>query len=500
MKGSQEDEPDGQAPTTVAEDLIRQISESVTVRSVVSRRAGRGGLTRPAPERPAALPEPPLAPPQPAGAAPALEPVAPVAAPAAPPVSLPEAPAFSPPAPLELPVPRAPGPAEPATELFPAPVPPRPVLAVFCFHAPDCAIGRYVARTLPLLAARQTRVHLFSRQPFNLEAKGLRTHVLGGGDSADLQADAQQFTQASLAAFEAECGAESAGVTALGFEWVSVNLLLELERARQVGILLSLHSLEKQRSDMAGELSRAIQDIEVAGLAKAQAVLIHNAATGDEAGNLLPQCKDRLVPVAEAFPVDDFCSGLDAGAVKARFQVGPIDPTVLFVGELDDRHGPDIIMKAAHDVLKNQPQVRFVFVGDGAQLWPLRVHARYLQLEHAVRVVGHLEGKALHELLEAADIVCLPSREATEDWPILAGWAAKHPVLATHNVGGQLIQHEQDGVLFYPSENSCVWGIERVLRDEELRERVRQNGHQKLLARYGWGQAAAQLEELMCKR
>jgi glycosyltransferase involved in cell wall biosynthesis len=203
--------------------------------------------------------------------------------------------------------------------------------------------------------------------------------------------------------------------------------------------------------------------------------------------------------VPPAFPVDDFRSGLDPGAVKARFQVGPVDPTVLFIGSLDDRHGPDILLNAARDVLKTHPQVRFIFVGDGPLLWPLRVHARYLQLEYCVRLVGHMEGKALYELVAACDIVCLPSRESTGDWPILAAWAAKRPVVATHNAGGALIQHDQDGVLFYPSENSCVWSIDRILRDDALRERLRENGHQSLLARHGWGKAAQQIEELLQK-
>jgi len=492
MRDSQENNAGGEPKNTVAEDLIRQISESMTVRNVVSRKAGRRALAGPGPLPPGILLEPAVPAPQP---------------PAAPAVCLPEAPAPLPPAPVEAPVPLEHRAAEPAPLTLPSPPGgegrvrgARPLLAVFCFHDPDCAIGRYVARTMPLLAARQTRVHVFSRKPFNLEAPGVQVHVIGGDETGDLLADAQEFAERALAGFEAECAAQSQRVTALGFEWVSVKLLVELEQMQQAAILLSLHSLEAQRSNMSSELSRTIQAVEAEGLAKAQVVLVHNAATAGEAAKLVPECQGRLVQVAEAFPIDDFCSGLDAGAVKARFQVGPVDPTVLFVGELDERHGPDIIMKAAQDVLKKQPQVRFVFVGDGPLLWPLRVHTRYLQLEHAVRIVGHLAGKALYELIEAADIVCVPSRDSTEDWPILAAWAARRPVLATHNVGGKLIQHEQDGVLIYPSENSCVWGIERVLRDEDLRQRLRENGHQKLLARCGWGQAAAQLEELMSKR
>ena len=51
---------------------------------------------------------------------------------------------------------------------------------------------------------------------------------------------------------------------------------------------------------------------------------------------------------------------LDAGAVKARYQVGPIDPTILCVGDLDDKYGPDLLVKAMPGILKNHKQARLV--------------------------------------------------------------------------------------------------------------------------------------------
>ena len=66
-------------------------------------------------------------------------------------------------------------------------------------------------------------------------------------------------------------------------------------------------------------------------------------------------------------------------------------------------------------------------------------------------------------------MVVVPSRESTPWWPIQAGWAAARPVVATHQAAPGLLEHEQDSVLVYPSENSLVWGIERVLFDADLR-------------------------------
>ena len=148
-------------------------------------------------------------------------------------------------------------------------------------------------------------------------------------------------------------------------------------------------------------------------------------------------------------------------------------------------------------ILKNPKQARLIIAGEGALYWPLRVYTRYLLLEHAVRLVGSVEGQAMHELVQAADVIAVPSREATPWWPILAAWAAGRPVVATHAAAPALLAHDVDSELCYPIENSCVWGIERLLYDPELGRRLTQRGLQKLDDRFGWNAVAAQVETLM---
>jgi glycosyltransferase involved in cell wall biosynthesis len=169
----------------------------------------------------------------------------------------------------------------------------------------------------------------------------------------------------------------------------------------------------------------------------------------------------------------------------------------VFVGDLDERYGPDLLIKAMPAVLKNHKQARLVIVGEGQLYWPLRVYTRYLLLEQAVRLVGHVDGPALQELIQAADIVAVPSRDATPWWPIQAAWAARRPVVATHQTAPTLLEHERDAVLVYPSENSCVWGIERILYDAGLRQKLAEHGSDKLDERFGWGSVAALVHELM---
>jgi glycosyltransferase involved in cell wall biosynthesis len=373
-----------------------------------------------------------------------------------------------------------------------------PVLAILCFEEPDSRIGGFVSKLTEALARRHVPVHVFARKRFAVAA-GVSLHVVGHGsaDEEDLLARVQDFTQRACNAFLKQFPAGTRNIRLLGCEWSSIPAFSILRSIRKVEVLLSLHSLERQRSDMTDDVSKKIVDIELTGLREADTILVHGAATAEAVQEILPARASKVVQAPELFPVQQFANVLDAGSIKARYQVGPVDPTILFIGDLDERYGPDLLVRSMPGILKNNGQVRLIIVGEGNLYWPLRVYVRYLLLEHAVRLPGSVEGKALAELIQAADVIALPSRESTPWWPIQAAWAAGKPVVATHAAAPELLEHSQDSVLVYPSENSCVWGIERILFDPEFGRTLVGKGREKLDERFGWGNMAARVKELI---
>jgi glycosyltransferase involved in cell wall biosynthesis len=371
-----------------------------------------------------------------------------------------------------------------------------PALAMFCYEAPDGMVGRYVARLSAALARRKVAVHLYTRHDFPT-VPGVTVHAVGEGGEGGLVAQVQEFTNRACNLFLQQLQAGTAPATLMGHEWSAVPALSLLHSLKGLDTILTLHSLERQRSDMTGELSRRIEEIETSGLREAKAVLTHTGATAEVAKYWVPECAGRIGCLRQPFPTEKFPKVADPGAVKARYNVGPVDPTIVYLGDLDDRYGPDLLVKAMPPVLRNHPQARLVIVGDGQLYWPLRVYARYLLLEHAVRLVGHLEDDRLHELIGAAEVIAVPSRTATPWWPIQAAWAARRPVIATHNAAPGLLEHEKDAVLFHPNENSCVWGIERILFDPDLGQAIAGRGADKLEERFGWNIVAEQVEQLI---
>jgi glycosyltransferase involved in cell wall biosynthesis len=380
----------------------------------------------------------------------------------------------------------------------PARAKPRQAVALFCYEPADGPVGRKVAHTAAALARRGNTVHLFTRHDYPKAATaGVRVHAVGEGDAAGLLAQVNAYTSRATNAFLQQFPHGNGNVTLMGYEWSAAPALSLLRGLNNARTVLSLHSLERQRSDMTSEMSRQIEAIELTGLRDAGTLWLHDGATAEVAKYWVPDCGGRIVNAYAPFPADDFTGVTDPGVVKARFQVGPTDPTIVYVGDFSDHYGPDLLVKAMPAVLRNHPQARLVLIGCGDLYWPLKVHVRYALLEHAVRLPGNIEGPELNELIQAADAIALPSRGATPWWPILAAWAAGRPVVASHEAAPALLEHDKDCVRIYPAPTSCVWGIERILYDAEFARRIGTAGRDKLEERYGWNAVAEQVEELL---
>ncbi len=367
--------------------------------------------------------------------------------------------------------------------------------AIFCFEDPGSAVGRFAADVARLLAARDHPVHVFTRLEMALAEPGIVVHTIGDSVDNDLIGRVRSFTLRASSVFNGDLPADLVDPVLIGCEWSSIPALQILSAMRKCPVILYLQTLERQRSAMHTPLSRQIEELEIQGLQRAKSVFASGIATTDAARRLAPDFAANITPLAAVFPVADFQRTLDAGAIKARFQIGPIDPTILCVGNLDEEHGSDLLIKAVPVILKKHPQARFIFVGDGPLFWTLRIYARYLLLDHAVRIVGHLEGEALNELIQAADLVFVPSRTQTESWPVLAGWSAGKAVVATHETAAGMIEHEQNGVLIYPLADSCAWAVDRIFSDPYLWGRIRETGLAKVSADFSMNALALQLEK-----
>lgn len=123
---------------------------------------------------------------------------------------------------------------------------------------------------------------------------------------------------------------------------------------------------------------------------------------------------------------------------------------------------------------------------DSSYIISLRKKIRQYKLEERFFLRGKINNSELRSLLKNYDLYFCPSLMEMSPVNILEAQAVGLPVLAT-NVGGicDLICHERTGMLF-PVDNlqEAISSLERLIRDEELREYLGRNARNFLLNEY----------------
>jgi len=280
-------------------------------------------------------------------------------------------------------------------------------------------------------------------------------------------------------------------------EWHPCYAGINLRKKYRGRLVYSTHSTEKMR--IVGEMDKESEKIYRLERLMAQIsdrVIAWNPIAYKKI------CKDFLIPenkvtlIYDGFGYKDFRGVSDPGAIKKRYDIGPLDPLILFVGELSEANGPDILIKAIPTLLERYPNLHFVFVGDGDLMWSLRIYAHYSYIEYAVRFLGHKEGKELYELFQASDMVVIPSRKVSTPYQILAAWSSEKPVVATYEGSFGLIHHENDGIMVQDNPDSIRWGIEKIVSDWEYGHLIAKNGWRRIRNTFSWSGVAGKVEKV----
>lgn|GEM_PF-134557 len=191
-------------------------------------------------------------------------------------------------------------------------------------------------------------------------------------------------------------------------------------------------------------------------------------ARGWERNTVIPRDRIRVIP--NGVDVRDFHVGGDGhdGESETRDRVrrvrnetrsclGLSDTAtmVLTVAVLRRGKGLDLLIEAAPRVLAEQPGTRFVIVGDGPERAALARRIADRDLGGRVVLTGFR--RDVPELLAAADVFALPSREDAYPTVLLEAAAAGVPVVAAETGGvAEIVTAGETGILVPPEDPEAL--------------------------------------------
>lgn len=173
-------------------------------------------------------------------------------------------------------------------------------------------------------------------------------------------------------------------------------------------------------------------------------------------------------------------------------------PHVLFLGQLKERKGYDVLARAMPIVLEKCPTTTFLFAGQNPAKADhlLNICRENGTIDHLV-LLGKVSEEDKIRLMRASDCLVYPTRYESFGLPPLEAMAAGCPVVATRlPVVSEMIQEGENGILVEPENpQSLAEGIVRVLSDLALRDKIIAGGDQTL-SRYDEATIIREIESL----
>ncbi len=186
------------------------------------------------------------------------------------------------------------------------------------------------------------------------------------------------------------------------------------------------------------------------------------------------------------------------GAFRSRHQIGSEEQIVLFLGRLNPKKGPDLLVEAFARLPANQlVHTRLVLAGpDDGSLAQLRELVTTLELNGRVIFTGLVEADQVPALLADADLFALTCRTDTFPMALVEACAAGLPIVVTDTCEiADLLNGEAASVV--PVAVECITeALNALLSDDALRRRFAVGGKALARTRFSIRAVGDQLESL----
>jgi glycosyltransferase involved in cell wall biosynthesis len=169
-------------------------------------------------------------------------------------------------------------------------------------------------------------------------------------------------------------------------------------------------------------------------------------------------------------------------------------PLILSVGELSWVKGKDIPLRAFAKLSRDYPTAKLVYVGkDGGMYAYLKDLMAKFGLERKVVFLGYIPPEELAGLYGLADVLVHTSYAEGLSTVILEALASGVPVVSTPAGGNaQLLKDSGAGIVIpFNNADSAYTAIDKILRDDSLREFFKSNGRDFAEKNFRWKDVAA---------
>jgi len=199
-----------------------------------------------------------------------------------------------------------------------------------------------------------------------------------------------------------------------------------------------------------------------------------------------------------------FRPGLDATAVRERYQLPTRDRWLLTVARLEPHKGVDTVLRALPAILARAPDARYAVAGDGYDRDRLKQLAQQLGVADRVRFLGQVSEHDLPALYNAATLYVGASRRSegmdVEGFGIsfTEASASGLPIVGGDSAGVPDAVRDGETGFLVPPENAAALAaaVTRLLADPDLAGRIGGAGRRAAETHYNWDRVVRDLRAI----
>jgi phosphatidylinositol alpha-1,6-mannosyltransferase len=209
-----------------------------------------------------------------------------------------------------------------------------------------------------------------------------------------------------------------------------------------------------------------------------------------------PGCETKLFQPVEVNP--DFS--------RKRFGLRKSAHMILTVGNLVERKGHDMVIRALPEVQKVIPDVTYLVVGDGRYRSNLEQLAVAMGVRDCVVFARQIPDKDLPEIYSLCDVFAMPARERLDECDVegfglvyLEANACGKPVIGGRSGGiPDAIVDGLTGLLVDPHDsNEIANALIQLLQDRELSTKMGYEGRKRVVRDFTWERIARQVQGIL---
>lgn len=205
--------------------------------------------------------------------------------------------------------------------------------------------------------------------------------------------------------------------------------------------------------------------------------------------------EDLIVEIANGLEAPEESALPPEGWFRHRYSLPADRPLVLFLGRINHKKGPDMLVEAFARMSDREPVLVMAGSDDGQLAEVMRL-VKTLQLQDRVVFTGLLAGQDVWAALRDADLFVLPCRHDTFPMAIVESCAMGTPILTTTGCEISHLVDTQIGevVPFDPDQFSQA--MEDLLHDSARRQRYAENTQMMMDRVFSMRAIGDQLEQL----